>query len=45
MERINPNINPENSDKNILKETFGSFKFKKSTERLLKEVDKELENN
>lgn len=29
---------------NILKEMFGSFKFKKSTEQLLKEVDNELEN-
>jgi len=29
---------------NILKEMFGSFKFKKSTEELLKEVDNELEN-
>jgi len=29
---------------NILKEMFGTFKFNKSTDELLREVDKELEN-
>ena len=29
---------------NPLREMFGTFKFKKSTEKILKEVDKELEN-
>ena len=29
---------------NILKEMFGTFKFKKSVEELMKEVDKELYN-
>ena len=28
---------------NVLKETFGTLKFKKSTEQLLKETDKELD--
>lgn len=35
-------INPV--EKNILKDMFGTFKFKKSTNKLLKEVDKELQN-
>lgn len=29
---------------NVLKEMFNSFKFKKSPDKILKEVDKELEN-
>lgn len=32
------------NEDNILKEMFGTFKFKKSTDQILKEVDKELEN-
>ena len=31
--------------KNILKETFGTAKFKKSTEQMMKEIDKELCDN
>ena len=27
---------------NVLKEMFGTFKFKKSTDKIMKEVDKEL---
>ena len=27
---------------NVLKETFGTFKFKKSTEEMMREIDKEL---
>lgn len=27
---------------NVLKETFGKIKFKKSTEQMMKETDKEL---
>ncbi len=30
-------------DDSILEEMFGMFKFKKSTEKLMREVDKELE--
>ncbi len=30
---------------NILEEMFGTFKFKKSIEKLMKEVDKELYND
>jgi|TARA_Y100000310_G_C20656600_1_gene802271 antitoxin component of MazEF toxin-antitoxin module len=30
---------------NVLRETFGAFKFKKSTEEMLKESDKELYND
>lgn len=29
---------------NVLREMFNSFKFKKSPDKILKEVDKELEN-
>ena len=29
---------------NVLKEMFGTFKFKKSTDQILKEVNRELEN-
>ena len=32
-------------ERNILKETFGTGKFKGSTEKLLKQVDKELYND
>lgn len=35
-------INPV--EKNVLKEMFGTFKFKKSTSKLLQEVDKELQD-
>ena len=28
--------------KNVLKETFGTLKFKKSTDRMMREIDKEL---
>jgi len=31
-----------NKNKNILKETFGTMKFKKSTEEMMKETDREL---
>ena len=27
---------------NVLKETFGTFKFKKSTDEMMREIDKEL---
>ena len=30
--------------KNVLRETFGTFKFKKSTQKMMEEVDKELYN-
>ncbi|MGK0208975.1 MAG: hypothetical protein ACI83O_000235 [Patescibacteria group bacterium] len=30
--------------KNVLEESFGTFKFKKSTEEMLKEIDNELYN-
>ncbi len=30
---------------NVLKETFGTFKFKKSIKQLMKEMDKELYND
>ena len=30
---------------NVLKEMFGTFKFKKPVEKLMKEVDKELHND
>jgi len=30
---------------NVLKEMFGTFKFKKPVEELMKEVDKELDND
>ncbi|MBI2598523.1 MAG: hypothetical protein HYW50_04980 [Candidatus Diapherotrites archaeon] len=30
---------------NVLRETFGSLKFRKPTEKLLKEIDKELWND
>jgi len=29
---------------NVLKETFGTFKFKKSVQKMMREVDKELYN-
>ena len=29
-------------NKNVLKEMFGTFKFKKSTKEIMKEIDKEL---
>lgn len=29
-------------ERNVLKETFGTFKFKKSTDKIMKEIDKEL---
>ena len=32
-------------ERNILKETFGTGKFRGSTEKLLKQVDKELYND
>ena len=32
-------------EKNVLKETFGTGKFRGSTEKLLKQVDKELYND
>ena len=32
-------------EKNVLKETFGTLKFKKSTEQMMKELDKELYND
>ena len=31
-------------ERNILKETFGTLKFKKPTEQMMKEIDKELYN-
>ena len=31
-------------EENVLKETFGTFKFKKSTAKIMDEVDKELWN-
>ena len=31
-------------DENVLKETFGTFKFKKSTQKMIDEIDKELYN-
>ena len=39
-DEINVLLNKENS--NVLKEMFGSFKFKKSTEQIMKEIDEEL---
>ena len=30
---------------NVLREMFGKYKFKKSTERIMKEIDKELYND
>jgi len=33
------------NDDNILKEIFGTFKFKKSVEQIMKEVDNELYND
>ncbi len=32
-------------DRNILKETFGALKFRKSTQKMMKETDKELYND
>ena len=32
----------KNEDDTLLKEMFGSFKFKKSTDKLMKEVNEEL---
>ncbi|MBI2672085.1 hypothetical protein HYX16_04075 [Candidatus Woesearchaeota archaeon] len=29
---------------NVLKETFGTFKFKKTVQQMMKEIDKELYN-
>jgi len=29
---------------NVLKEIFGTFKFKKSTDKIMREIDKELYN-
>ena len=34
-----------NKNENILKETFGTFKFKKSTQKMIDEIDKELSND
>lgn len=31
-------------NENVLKKTFGTFKFKKPTEEIMKEIDKEFEN-
>ena len=39
-DEINIFFNKEKS--NVLKEMFGSFKFEKSTEQMMKEVDEEL---
>ncbi len=39
---INELLHAHMQEKNPIKETFGTFKFKGSTEKLLKEVDKEL---
>lgn len=30
---------------NILRETFGTFKFKKTTDQMMREIDKELYND
>ena len=34
-----------NENENVLKETFGTFKFKKSTQEMMGEIDKELYND
>jgi len=34
-----------NKNENVLKETFGTFKFKKSTQKMMDEIDKELYND
>ena len=31
-------------NKNVLKETFGTLKFKKSTEQMMREIDKDLDS-
>lgn len=31
--------------KNVLRETFGTLKFKKSTEQMMREIDRELYND
>lgn len=33
---------PKKKRENILKETFGTFKFSKPTEKLMREMDREL---
>ncbi len=42
---INKLLEEQIGEKNPLKETFGTLKFKGSTEKLLKEIDRELWND